>query len=393
MSAGRAAVPFGGHAFAYAPGTLRPSGDPAAADRRVLEHYRLWKSHFVRPRGEGSCAVYAPDAAYPYVAEAQGYGMVISALMAGADPDARDVFDGILRYVLAHPSAGHPDLHAAQQDDAGRDVGGANSATDGDLDIAYGLLLAERQWGGDGDRDGDGYRGGGGYRARAIRRIDALRETELPVAGGPIKLGDWSSGHFDEVSRTSDWMPGHFRAFRAATGDPRWGEALDTHLSLAGDLQRRYAPDTGLLPDFVVDTTSDPKPAPGRVLESGHDGDHHWNACRDPWRLGADAAVSGDARARAAAGRTGRWMRVAANGDPGRIRCGYRLDGAAYGEGAAGAFVAPFGAAAMVGGGGQEWLDALWEWMAASPPEPDRYYSASVQLQVMLLVSHNWWPP
>jgi hypothetical protein len=388
MRAGRAAVPFGGHSFPYAPGTLRLSGDPAAADRRVLEHYRLWKSYFVRSLSDGSCAVYAPDAAYPYVAEAQGYGMVISALMAGADPDARDVFDGILRYVLAHPSAGHPDLHAAQQDGAGRDVGGANSATDGDLDIAYGLLLADRQWGGDGDD---------GYRARAIRRIDAIRERELHAAGGPVKLGDWSSGRFDEVSRTSDWMPGHFRAFRAATGDPRWGEALDTHLSLAGALQRRYAPDTGLLPDFVVDALSDdPKPAPGRVLESEHDGDFCWNACRDPWRIGADAVVSGDARARAAAGRMGRWMCTATDGDPGRIRCGYRLDGAAYGEGAAGAFVAPYGVAAMVGGGGgggQGWLDALWEWMAASSPVPGGYYSASVQLQVMLVVSHNWWPP
>ena len=47
----------------------------------------------------------------------------------------------------------------------------------------------------------------------------------------------------------------------------------------------------------------------------------------------------------------------------------------------------------MVGGGGQRWLDALWEWMAASPPVPGRYYSASVQLQAMLVVSHNWWPP
>ncbi|MFD7499975.1 glycosyl hydrolase family 8 [Streptomyces sp. NPDC059850] len=383
MSAGRAAVPFGGHAFPYAPGTLRLSGGAAGADGVVLEHYRLWKRYFVRPRGDGMYAVYAPDAAYPYVAEAQGYGMVISALMAGADPEAREVFDGILRYVLAHPSAGHPGLHAAQQDGAGRDVGGANSATDGDLDIAYGLLLADRQWGGDGD----------GYRVLAIRRIDAIREAGLPVAGGPIKLGDWSSGHFDEVSRTSDWMPGHFRAFHAATGDPRWGAVLDTHLSLAGDLQRRYAPDTGLLPDFVVDAGSDPKPAPGRVLESEHDGDLHWNACRDPWRLGTDAAVSGDARSRAAATRMGCWMRAATHGDPGRIRCGYRLDGAAYGEGAAGAFVAPFAVAAMVGGGGQEWLDALWAWMAASPPDPGRYYSASVQLQVMLMASHNWWPP
>ncbi len=33
------------------------------------------------------------------------------------------------------------------------------------------------------------------------------------------KLGDWSSGDYDQVSRTSDWMPGHFKASKKATGD------------------------------------------------------------------------------------------------------------------------------------------------------------------------------
>lgn len=391
-----ARVPFGARAIPYAAGTLRPSGDPAAADRRVLEHYRRWKAYFLRSGdevgGPGRCAVLTPDAAHPFVAEAQGYGLVITALMAGADPDAHALFDGILRHVLAHPSVNHPDLHAAQQDAGGRDAGGRDSATDGDLDIAYGLLLADRQW-------GDGH---GDYRALALRRIDAVMESEVHGTTRLTKLGDWSSGRYDEISRTSDWMPDHFRAFRAATGDPRWDEVLAAQLSLTGALRTRHAPATGLLPDFVVDTTSgDPRPAPGQVLESPHDGDYHWNACRDPWRLGADAVTSGDARTRAVARGFSRWARAATGGDPARIRSGYRLDGTGYGDPGSPAFFAPFAVAAMTdggdddedGGGAQGWLDALWARMCGSPPDPARAYAAGVQLQSMLVVSHNYWVP
>ncbi|GAA1089782.1 glycosyl hydrolase family 8 [Streptomyces javensis] len=417
-----ARVPFGAHALPYAPGTLRPcrDGDPAAADRRVLDHYELWKAYFLRSGdeagGRGRCAVFTPDAAYPFVAEAQGYGLVITALMAGADPDAHALFDGILRHVLAHPSVNHPDLHAAQQDAEGRDVGGRDSATDGDLDIAYGLLLADRQWGGDDgghdgyhDRGHDGYDDGGhdgyDYEALAVRRIDAVMECEVHPTTRLTTLGDWSSGRYDEVSRTSDWMPDHFRAFRRATGDPRWDEVLDAHLSLTGELRTRHAPATGLLPDFVVDTTSgEPRPAPGQVLESPHDGDYHWNACRTPWRLGADAVTSGDVRTRAAARGLSRWARAATGGDPGRIRSGYRLDGTAYGDPGSPAFFAPFAVAALAEGvdegeddtgaeGAQGWLDALWARMCAAPPDPARAYAAGVQLQSMLVVSHNYWVP
>ncbi|MEU8824468.1 glycosyl hydrolase family 8 [Streptomyces sp. NPDC048636] len=381
---GAAAVPYGCHAHPYPPGTLRPSGDPAVADRRVLDHYLRWKACFVR-RGiggeEGRYAVYTPDAAHPYVAEAQGYGLVITALMAGADPEARTVFDGILRHVRAHPSVNDPELHAAQQDGEGRDVGGTDSATDGDLDIAYGLLLAGRQWGGD-------------YTGLALRRVHAVKESEVHPATRLMKLGDWSSGDWDGVSRTSDVMPGHLRAFRAATGDPFWDEALDAQLTLIGALQRYHAPDTGLLPDFVVDTlTGRPRPAPSQVLEGPHDGDYHWNACRDPWRLGADAALGGDPRSGEAARRISRWARTATGGDPDRIGCGYHLDGTRYGEGFSPAFAAPLAVAALTDEGAQGWLDALWDRLCAAPPDPARAYAAGVQLQSMLVISQNAWEP
>ena len=72
-------------------------------------------------------------------------------------------------------------------------------------------------------------------------------------------------------------------------------------------LVRRVPRRTGLLPDFVVRG----RPAKPRYLEGEHDGHYAWNACRTPWRIGTDAALSGDPGARAAVARMSRWARVA----------------------------------------------------------------------------------
>ena len=88
------------------------------------------------------------------VSEAHGYGMLITAHMAGHDPKAKAYFDGLYRYFRAHPSKINPELMAWKQGDTGQavvNVGGVDSATDGDMDIAYALLLADRQWGSDGE--------------------------------------------------------------------------------------------------------------------------------------------------------------------------------------------------------------------------------------------------
>ncbi|MGG8405450.1 glycosyl hydrolase family 8 [Streptomyces sp. 12297] len=373
------ARPFGSHTFSYAPGTLRPTGNRAALDRSVLAFYKKWKANFVKQNcGHGWYEVYAPDADHPYVAEAQGYGLVVTALMAGADPDAKKIFDGILAYVLAHPSAGNSALHAAEQDENCKSVNGSDSATDGDLDIAYGLLLAHRQWGSSGARD---------YRALAKKRINAVKASEVHGATRLTKLGDWSSGRYDRMSRTSDWMPGHFKAFRKATGDPAWDAVLkNTHTAIAR-LQSGYAPRTGLLPDFVVNTTTSPRPAKGKALEDPHDGAYHWNACRDPWRIGSDAVINGDAKSRAAARRMNAWVKAETGGNPGKVRAGYTLGGTGYGGADEPAFFAPFAVAAMTDPGSQAWLDALWKKMLATSPGRTDYYATSVQLQSMLVVT------
>ncbi|GAA1838920.1 glycosyl hydrolase family 8 [Luedemannella flava] len=379
------AVPFGSHRRPYAAGVLAVTGDRSDVDGQVVAFYRQWRAAFVRA-GCGRFHVVSPDAEYPVVAEAQGYGLVISALMAGADRRARELFDGILGYVLAHPSSQDRGLMAAEQDADCRDVNGGDSATDGDLDIAYGLLLADRQWGSNGRYD---------YRRLALRRIAAIARSEVDPRTHLLRLGDWASGDgaLASTSRTSDWMLDHLRAFRRATGDPYWDTVRRAHQRALSRLLVGPGAGTGLVPDFVVDTHAGLRPASGRVLESEHDGEYSWNACRVPLRLGTDAVTSGDARSVAAVRALTRWIRQASGGDPAAVATGYTLDGTPLASGAHPAFVAPLAVAALTDPTAQPWLDALWRWMVATPVHAGGYYAASVQLLSMIVVSGNYWVP
>ncbi|MGC5013164.1 glycosyl hydrolase family 8 [Streptosporangium sp. DT93] len=384
---GGPAVPFGSHRIPYAAGTLRPGGPVAALDQKVIDYYRAWKAAFVKQNcGNGWYQIISPDADHPYVAEAQGYGMVVTATMAGADPDAKKIFDGLVKYVLAHPSSITPGLLAAEQNTACQSVNGGDSATDGDLDVAYGLLLADRQWGSSGTYD---------YRRLAIAHINAIKAGEVNPATKLMKLGDWTSAgdQYYWISRSSDWMIDHFRAFRKATGDATWDTVRVNHQNLIASQQAVHAPNTGLLADFVVNTDTTAKPAPGQVLEDANDGKFWWNACRDPWRIGNDAVTSGDSRSLAAARKLNTWIKNKTGGNPDNIAVGYSLGGTQISGGSEPAYFAPFAVAAMTDPGSQAWLDALWNKMLATPFTADDYYSTSIQLQVMITVTGNHWVP
>ena len=89
---------------------LRPSGSTSALDAAVVDHYQRWKSAFVRHNCNSAWTqVLATDADHTYVAEAQGYGMVVVATMAGVDPDAKKDFDGFVKWKIDHPSSIDPD--------------------------------------------------------------------------------------------------------------------------------------------------------------------------------------------------------------------------------------------------------------------------------------------
>lgn len=378
---------FGSRRTPYASGVLRPSGSTSTLDAAVVDYYQRWKSAFVRQNcGNGWSQIISPDADHPYVAEAQGYGMVVVATMAGADPDARGIFDGLVKWKIDHPSSINPDLLAAEQDVNCRSVNGGDGATDGDMDVAYGLLLADRQWGSTGTYD---------YKQLAVRHINAIKASEVNPQTNLLKLGDWSSAgdQYYYLSRSSDWMVDHFRAFRKATGDGAWDTIRTAHQNLIATLQQNHAPSTGLLPDFVENTNSSPRPPAGQVLESANDGRYYWNACRVPWRIGADAVTSGDSSSLTAARKLNTWVKAKTGGNPNAIAIGYQLNGTQISGGSAAAFFAPFAVVAATDPGSQAWLDALWNKMLQTPVDGGSYFSASIQLQVMITVTGNHWVP
>ena len=384
-------TPFGSHRHSYPAGTIRPTGAQPELDAAVASVYDLWKAKYliatcggqVIRTGGGTGAGNALT-----VSEGHGYGMLITAIMAGHDPKAQELFDGLYRVFRSQPSNLNRQLMAWAIGSDCKAIQPATSATDGDLDIAFALLLANRQWGSAGAID---------YAGEARKVIAAIGASEMNATTGLPLLGDWArQSALAWATRPSDFMLDHFRAFGALTGSGGWMNTVDKIYALTNTVQLKFSPDTGLLPDFVTDTqTTTPRPPNGELLESDNDDDYGWNSCRVPWRLGTDWVVSGDDRARQALQRINGWIKTATGGDPGKIVDGYRLDGSALGQGDSAAFIAPFGVAALVDAGHQAWLDAIWRRLTtqAGNGGSEGYYADSIKLLSLIVMSGNWWSP
>ena len=391
VCAGAERRPFPQHTV-YAAGTIKPDAvSQAQLDEAVIGFYRLWKAKYLRPAAKGQLYVFCnAEKSFPAptlsVSEGHGYGMLAAVLMAGADPGAHADFDALLRYFQAHPALHYASLMAWQQRAKGQSDEDRESATDGDLDIALALLMADAQWGG-GEID---------YRAAALKTLAAIRAAECDPQRHTLTLGSWvdDGNRCWGGLRPSDFMPAHFKTFAAASGDPGWTQIADATYRLMGEMTARFSPATGLAPDFIVCKAGVYRPAPRDFLEGPHDGAYFYNACRMPWRIGTDALLSGDPRARALLQPLNAWIQRAAGGDPGKINAGYRLDGVPLKADRSAAFNGPLLVAAMIGGPDQQaWLNALWSDLADRPLAADDYFGNTVKLLTLIVASGNWWQP
>ena len=378
--------PFGSHHQQYAPGTLFPNQySQAQIDDFVGDYYDQWKSEWVRvdPGGDGYRVVM--DGAGRTTSESQGFGMIVTPHMAGHDPNAKQIFDGLFTYARAHPSDGNPQL----MDWAQPDAWGNNSAFDGDADIAYGLLVADAQWGSQGVIN---------YRQEALNIIDAIHTSTIGSNSKLPMLGDWvdpnSSGPYNQWStRSSDFMYGHFRAFGKASGnESQWNDVIAATQTVTADIQSQFG--TGLVSDFVVvdPLTGDADPAPPNFLESDYDDDYWYNAGRNPWRLGTDAVLSGDATSWEQARMLSEFFQDSSSGDPNQILGGYELDGDPLNSWSDLFYRSPVGVAAMTGidEADQQWLNGIFDNVKESHVN---YYSDSVTLNSLLVMSGNFIDP
>src|SRR5262249_34926460 len=128
--------PFGSHPFTYAAGSIQPDHvGQATQDQAVRDFYDAWKGRYLRQTCGGGRWVVVTHVGPGNltVSEGHGYGMVLVALMAGHDPAAHAIFDGMYAHFRAHPTATHDHLMSWNQNGGCVDVQGNDSASDGDL--------------------------------------------------------------------------------------------------------------------------------------------------------------------------------------------------------------------------------------------------------------------
>ncbi len=386
--------PFPQHTT-YTAGSILPKKERSELDSATADFYRVWKKRYFQAGCEpGQAYIFcnlekaAAEKNTISVSEGHGYGMMLMAYFAGSDPQAQASFDQLYAFFRAHPSRFNRDLMAWQQrKGCVEQQGDDDSATDGDFDIAYALLLADRQWGSAGAIN---------YRAEALKVIAALKSGDLNPAVPSIKLGDWAQEKAELTdSRLSDFMPSHFRSFSVASGDPIWESLGNAGYKLIERIQTERSPDAGMIPDFARKVDSDsPVPAGKKFMESAHDGEYFYNACRCPFRIGVDYLLHGEPRAHAIVGRLDTFIERVTNGDPDAVCSGYTLAGKIIRDDDTSlAFTAPFAVAAMCDPASQKWLDALWEKLVRTPAQEDEYYGNTIKLLCMLVASGNWWEP
>ena len=388
--------PFGSRLDAYVAG-IKPSNATAAEMDEVIKRcYDAWKAENVVavPTVPGGLAIsfgHAPTVLT--VSEGMGYGMLLAVLMHGHDPKAKELFDGLLTTVRARPATGivkhfSPagqwlmDWRLAKDGRSTDPNGEGWNAMDGDQDIAMALLMADRQWGSAGTWN---------YKQEGINTINAMKELNMKPDGTTKGL---STPH---VSRTSDYMIGHFRAYEKATGDKYWDKAIDRSYKLIERMQKVYSPGVGLMPDFIVGTdTSAPYPSPGGMGDFVDTEMHYFaNAQRNPWRWGTDYVLSGDDRWKDICNQLTNVFKKDNGGDPARTPTGYRLDGTPmdrpFPAWSPKGMIGPQLCGAMVDSAHQEYLNALWKYNAEN--FTTRYYDSELQLIPMIVAAGNWWNP
>jgi endoglucanase len=242
-----------------------PSGMCASAffssDAAALKasEYKAWKDKYTKecPSDKSACVINGGGV----YSEGIGYGMLLS-----ANNDDRDLFDKLWKFYTDHYDKNglmnwSMDACAAPGDNT------ANAATDGDLDAAMGLVLADKVW--------------GGYASKAKELIGKIKQFETDTCSDGMVLlrpGDKWGGCSDAGNKgktnPSYFSPGYYRIF--ATVDTAnadfWKKLAADSYTLLAQYQKAM---NGLVPEWGYND--------GRV-----EGNYDYNACRTPWRIATD---------------------------------------------------------------------------------------------------------
>jgi endo-1,4-beta-D-glucanase Y len=232
----------------------------------VAQAYNNWKSRFYDAT---TGRVMRPENSNDTVSEGIGYGMLIGVYM-----NDQPMFDKLWAYAKSHFDGNG--LMNWKITSAGATASdGAGSATDGDEDMAWALIMAGKQW------------NSATYTNDAKTLINNVRSHALD--GTTLKPGE----NFGGASETnpSYFAPSYYRAFARVTGDATWMSVLDQSYTILANASGSY----GLVPNWVNSSG-------GGVTGPSGDGSgpfFGYDACRTPFRIAMDYCETGEPRAKA----------------------------------------------------------------------------------------------
>ena len=397
----------------YAHGVILPNVNVDTMENITSRFYDAWKRKYIKYDScTNSLYVYHDDPGDENicVSEGQGYGMIIVAYMAGYDKSAKKTYDSLFRYYIKHivnnPSDTSQEYHYLMSGFLTNtcDFRG-DAATDGDLDIAYSLLLADAQWSSSGNVNYFQY---AVHLNKAILAKEINDQTYTILKGNAIEKPDISNkkdkgseDYFD--MRSSDFMPAHFKVFSRKFNTPKWDTVIHNCYRLFNTMQDENKIKTGLLPDFIVNVRN-PSPATA-PYEEKYPGDFYHNACRVPWRVATDYILNEDSNSKRIVDQINKWIIAVTNKDCNKIAEGYQLNGKPI-KGTEDwpvmSFVCPFAVSAMVDSANQKWLNSLYHYITKFKIDPEHheedkqrfdYYNNSIKMLTLIILSGNYWKP
>lgn len=330
----------------YAFGTMPSSLDAAT----VQKAYDDFMERFYEESGDKARIKW--DNAAQTVSEGIGYGMLITVYMDNAQNNTQAKFDKLWRYYNSFLNA---QGLMNWKIDGFNGVAGQNAATDAEVDVAVALMEAYKQWGNE------------KYLNDAKDIIGKIAQFEVNE-NGYLKPGD----SWDDKKNPSYFSTAALELFKkASTFD--WSRVITNSYNL---LKKSRNQSTGLVPDWCSED--------GKALA-----DYGYDAARAPWRIAWAYVWYGHNDAKDISSTIASWISSKTGNDGAKVVDGYGLDGSNKGASCNATFLGPLACAGMVDSKHQSWLDNSYQELSAMAATKDPYYSQSLKVITLLLLSGN----
>ena len=318
-------------------------------NEKVRTAYQQWKDATVTSDGAGTfLRVKKPDSGTVIgssVSEGIGYGMILAVYM-----NDQALLDGLWKYEQIHLD-GNGLMNWEIGPDGNTTSGGTGAATDGDEDMAWALVMADRQWGGKGTLPDT-------YLATAGKLINLIWTYAVDQTRSyMLKPGDaW--GNVD-VTNPSYFAPAYYRVFGQVTGKTDdWNKVVTGNYDI---LEKSLNATSGNATNGLVPAWCNSSGTPVDAY-SGAPKYFQNDSTRTPFRVGQDYCYFGEPRAKTYLAKiTSFYVGVGVS----KIVDGYDLNGTPHPDKAvnglqAASFVGPAGVGAMSDSQYQSFLDAAY---------------------------------